>query len=33
MLKENLDHVEEEIRKACERSGRSREEVTLIAVS
>ena len=33
MLKENFDHVEEEIRKACERSGRSREEVTLIAVS
>lgn len=33
MLKENLDHVEEEIRKACERSGRSKEEVTLIAVS
>lgn len=33
MLKENLEHVEEEILKACERSGRLREEVTLIAVS
>ena len=33
MLKENLDHVESEIRNACEKSGRSREEVTLISVS
>ena len=33
MLKENLDYVEEEIRKACERSGRKRSEVELIAVS
>ena len=33
MLKENIDYVESEIRKACERSGRSCEEVTLLAVS
>lgn len=33
MLKENLDCVEKEIQKACKRSGRSRDEVTLIAVS
>ena len=33
MLKENLKAVEEEIEKACERAGRKREEVTLIAVS
>lgn len=33
MLKENLEAVEAEIQKACERSGRSRDEVTLIAVS
>lgn len=33
MIKENLKIVEENIRKACERSGRKREEVTLIAVS
>lgn len=33
MLKENLREVEEKIQKACERSGRSREEVTLVAVS
>lgn len=33
MLKDNLEHVEEEIQKACKRSGRAREEVTLIAVS
>ncbi len=33
MLKENLEHVEEEILKACKRSGRSRDEVTLISVS
>lgn len=33
MIKEQLAEVEEKIRKACERAGRSREEVTLIAVS
>ena len=33
MLKENLKAVEEEIEKACERAGRKREEITLIAVS
>lgn len=33
MLAENLKTVEENIKKACEKSGRSREEVTLIAVS
>ncbi len=33
MLAENLKHVEERILKACERAGRSRDEVTLIAVS
>lgn len=33
MVKENLITVEEKIRKACERSGRNRDEVTLIAVS
>lgn len=33
MLKENLEVVEENIRKACEKSGRQRSEVTLIAVS
>ncbi|MEY8377520.1 YggS family pyridoxal phosphate-dependent enzyme [Lachnospiraceae bacterium 56-18] len=33
MLKENLEYVESQIREACERSGRLREEVTLIAVS
>lgn len=33
MLKENLEHIEEEIQKACKRSGRQRDEVTLIAVS
>ena len=33
MLKENLEEVEEKIAKACERAGRAREEVTLIAVS
>ncbi len=33
MLKENLEEVEEKIAKACERAGRTREEVTLIAVS
>ena len=33
MLKEQLMQVEENIQKACERAGRSRDEVTLIAVS
>lgn len=33
MLRENLKSVEEEISKSCEKSGRSREDVTLIAVS
>ncbi len=33
MIKENLSYVEEKIAKACERVGRKREEVTLIAVS
>lgn len=33
MLKENLEHVNENINTACERSGRNREDVTLIAVS
>jgi len=33
MVKENLIAVEEKIKKACERSGRDRKEVTLIAVS
>lgn len=33
MLKQNLERVEQNIRAACERSGRNREEVTLIAVS
>lgn len=33
MLKDNLKAVEEEIEKACERAGRKREEITLIAVS
>lgn len=33
MLKDNLALVEENIKKACEKSGRKREEVTLIAVS
>jgi len=33
MLKEQLLNVESEITKACERSGRNRNEVTLIAVS
>ena len=33
MLKDNLEIVEENIAKACERAGRKREEVTLIAVS
>lgn len=33
MLKENLQSVEENIKKACEKAGRKRENVTLIAVS
>ena len=33
MLKENYDEVERRIQEACARSGRSRSEVTLIAVS
>ncbi len=33
MLAENLKQVEENIAAACERAGRKREEVTLIAVS
>lgn len=33
MLKENLMEVEENVRKACEKAGRDRSEVTLIAVS
>lgn len=33
MLKENLAQVEENIKKACDRAGRDRSDVTLIAVS
>lgn len=33
MLKENLQSVEENIKKACEKAGRKREDITLIAVS
>ncbi|MCM1243048.1 MAG: YggS family pyridoxal phosphate-dependent enzyme, partial [Roseburia sp.] len=33
MIRENLETVRENIKKACERSGRSVEDVTLIAVS
>lgn len=33
MIKENLAEVEERIRNACKKSGRSRDDVTLIAVS
>lgn len=33
MLKDNLEKVEKRILQACERSGRKREEITLIAVS
>lgn len=33
MVTENLQMVEEKIQKACQRAGRNREEVTLIAVS
>ncbi len=32
-LKENLEKVEENIQAACDRAGRKRDEVTLIAVS
>ena len=33
MIKENLHEVEQNIQNACAKSGRSREEITLIAVS
>ena len=33
MVKENLAEVEQKILEACKKSGRSRDEVTLIAVS
>ena len=33
MVRENLETVEANIRKACANAGRSRDEVTLIAVS
>ena len=33
MIKENLESVEKRIQAACDRAGRSRSEVTLIAVS
>ncbi len=33
MLKDNLQSVEERVRQACDRAGRKREEVQLIAVS
>lgn len=33
MLKENLDAVEQHIQSSCDKSGRNREDVTLIAVS
>ena len=33
MLKENLANVEQNIEQACKHAGRSRDEVTLIAVS
>ena len=33
MIRENLAEVEKRIQAACERAGRSRDEVTLIAVS
>ena len=33
MLKENLQEVEEKIQSACQRAGRDRSEVTLVAVS
>ena len=33
MIQENIDHVEHVITQECEKCGRDREEVTLIAVS
>lgn len=33
MVKENLSQIQENIKKACEKSGRDPEEITLIAVS
>ncbi len=33
MLEKNLEYVEEKIQEACRRSGRSRSDVTLVAVS
>ena len=33
MLKDNLNQVRENIKKACEKAGRNPEEVTLLAVS
>ncbi len=33
MIKTNLNEVEQNIRNACQKSGRAREEVTLVAVS
>ena len=33
MFKENLAYVEKNIEQACKNAGRSRDEVTLIAVS
>ena len=33
MLRDNLQEVEERIRAACQRAGRDRSEVTLVAVS
>ena len=33
MLKENLAQVEAKIQEACNKAGRNRDEVTLIAVS
>ncbi len=33
MIQENLKKVEEEIRRACERAGRSEQDVTLVCVS
>ena len=33
IIQENLEEVRENIRKACEKAGRSQKDVTLIAVS
>ena len=33
MIVENIEHVRENIEKACKKAGRSVDEVTLIAVS